>query len=152
MIFDVDIVGASAEGHDARIREFVATHDLQCVRVLGALYGADKYAALGSADMFVHPTLNDYSPLVILEAMQFGLAIVSTRIGAIPEMVIDGEQGVLVPPDDSEALANAIERLIASPERVRRMGAAAQCRYQMHYSPGRFSSALIEVLEGEGLA
>jgi glycosyltransferase involved in cell wall biosynthesis len=151
--FDAEIVGSSTAEFDRAIREFVAAEGLaRQVVCLGALYDADKYAALGRADILVHPTLNDYFPLVLLEAMQFGLAIVTTRIGAIPEMVVDGVHGTLVPDGDAKALASAIEALIAVPATVRHMGAAAQCRYQQHFSPERFSAELIGVFEAEALA
>lgn len=150
--FELDIVGASNPEHDARIRKFISAHRLQShVRVFGALYGADKYAALQNADILVHPTLNDYSPLVILEAMQCGLAIVATNVGAIPEMVIDGVHGWLVPPNDVDALADAIQSLLESPARVRCMGAAARSRYLQYYSPERLSAALLDVFTAEHL-
>lgn len=151
--FDVDIVGASTARHDRLIEEFVLAHGLAPhAHLRGALYGDDKNFVLANADVLVHPTLNDYFPLVILEALQFGLAIVATRMGAIPEMVVNGVHGMLVPAGDVVALTQALEDLSKAPEQVRRMGEASRCRYEQHYSPERFSTALLGVFEAEGVA
>lgn len=67
------------------------------------------------AGIFVLPSRYEGFGIVLLEAMSFGLPIVATTAGAIPELVKDGMQGILVPPDDPHALAEAIGRLLRSP-------------------------------------
>ncbi|MBV9354695.1 MAG: glycosyltransferase family 4 protein [Chloroflexi bacterium] len=64
-------------------------------------------------------------PTVALEAMAAGRPVIASRIGGLPELVDDGETGLLVPPDDHQALAEALRRLLAEPERRVRMGRAA---------------------------
>ena len=76
--------------------------------------------------------------LSILEAMCFGCPSVSTRVGGIPEVVEDGENGVLVPQGDVDALAKALEALIHDPSRRHALGRAAQARARE-----RFSAAVI---------
>jgi glycosyltransferase involved in cell wall biosynthesis len=63
------------------------------------------------ADVFVLPTEGDLSPWVAMEAMATGLPVVITPIGGIPEIVVDGETGILVPPRDADAVAKAVHRL-----------------------------------------
>ncbi len=75
-----------------------------------------------SADIFVLPSLYETFGIVLLEAMSFGLPILTTRAGAIPELIKDGETGLLVPPGNKIALAHAIRQLAASPELRCRLG------------------------------
>ncbi len=146
------MVGSSNAEHEYAIGEFVRQHGLESQVIWrGALYGDDKWLAFGRADLFVHPTLNDYFPLVLLEAMQFGLPIVSTRVGAISEIVTHGTHGLIVEPDDAQALAGAIESLLRDPQRRRRMAVASRCSFLEQYTPERFSNNLSAVFEAEGL-
>ncbi|HDS46313.1 MAG TPA: glycosyltransferase family 1 protein [Methanomicrobia archaeon] len=76
----------------------------------------DKLASYyADADIFVLPSLCEAFGIVVAEAMAFGLPIVATRCGGIPELVTDGENGFLVPPNDSASLADAIQKLAADP-------------------------------------
>ena len=85
-------------------------------------------ALFGAADVFVLPTVGDTMGLAIVEAMAAGLPVVSTRIGALSEVVLEGTTGFLVQPGDVAALAEALKRLAARPELRREMGAAARRR------------------------
>src|SRR6185503_12271360 len=71
-----------------------------------------------------------------VEAMSFGLPVVASRSGAIPEIVAHGENGLLVDVDDRAALVEALGALIVDPERRRRLGAASRQRYVRHFSLG----------------
>lgn len=75
-----------------------------------------------SSDIFVLPSLWDTSPIVLVEAMCVGLPIVATRVGGIPEWVEEGVNGLLVPPGDSQALAEAIQRLVQKASLREKMG------------------------------
>jgi len=88
----------------------------------------DTHVLLAAADLFCHPTLAEAFGLVIAEAMASGLPVVASRVGGIPEVVSEGETGLLVPPGDAGALAGAIDRLVDSPRLRRRLGAAARKR------------------------
>jgi glycosyltransferase involved in cell wall biosynthesis len=70
-----------------------------------------------------------------LEAMAAGRPVVGSRVGGIPEMVVDGETGLLVPARDAAALAEALESLASDPMRARAMGAAGRCRAAGRFSP-----------------
>ncbi len=87
-----------------------------------------------SASVFCLPTLNEPFGLVLLEAFSYGLPIVATRIGAIPEIVTQDESGYLVSPQDSRELAHALELLLADPARCERFGAFGRNSLAHRYS------------------
>lgn len=82
------------------------------VRFLGAKPHEEIPHYLEDADVFVLPSLSEGLALVILEAMACGKPIVATNVGGIPDLVVDEETGLLVPPKDSKALAEAIKRIL----------------------------------------
>lgn len=81
---------------------------------------------MAAMDLLVVPSLNEGMGRVILEAAAAATPVVASDVGGIPEVVADDETGVLVPAQSPEALAEAIERLAAEPERLVRMGEAAR--------------------------
>lgn len=99
----------------------------------------DVDTILTAADIFVQPSLSEGLPLAVLEAMAFGLPVVATRVGGVPEAVVDGDTGYLVPAGDPEALGTALARLIESPDRGRSMGAAGRERAEAGFSVQRMT-------------
>jgi alpha-maltose-1-phosphate synthase len=83
---------------------------------------------LSHATVFACPSLYEPLGIVNLEAMACGTAVVGSQVGGIPEVVVDGETGLLVPPDDPAALAGALNALILDPARAAAMGAAGRKR------------------------
>ncbi len=81
---------------------------------------------LSAIDLFVMPSLWEGLPLSMVLAMGAALPVVATRVAGIPEVVHDGETGLLVPPADPAALGAALEKLVHSPELRARIGAAAR--------------------------
>lgn len=79
-----------------------------------------------AADVYVHPARADTFPNTVLEALASGLPVVGSAVNGIPEQVKEGETGHLVPPGDAEAMARAIDTLVADPERLAAMSAAAR--------------------------
>jgi glycosyltransferase involved in cell wall biosynthesis len=77
---------------------------------------------LSSFDVFALPSRFEGFPLALLEAMLAGSAVVATDVGSVREAVQDGESGLLIPPDDPAALANAIQRLLGDGELRRKLG------------------------------
>jgi glycosyltransferase involved in cell wall biosynthesis len=101
------------------------------VRFLGTL--ADPWPLLAAADIFALPSLWEGMPNALLEAMAAGLPAVATAVGAVPEMVVDGREALVVPPGDTGALTRALAELAASPARRREMGALARQRVEDAY-------------------
>jgi glycosyltransferase involved in cell wall biosynthesis len=99
------------------------------------------------ADVFVFPSLADCAPLAIPEGMAASLPVVTTRVGAIPEMVTEGETGLLVPAGDAQALRASIETLLARPELRARMGDAGRRVVEADYDARANSRRLVEVIK-----
>jgi glycosyltransferase involved in cell wall biosynthesis len=108
-----------------------------------------------SSDLFVLPSREgadgdrDGLPNVLMEAQSQALACLSTRFSAIPELIIDGETGVLVEPGDREALAAALSRLIRAPRERERLGRAGFERVREHFDSGQGIRAIATLLRGE---
>ena len=83
---------------------------------------------LAAADVFVLPSLSEGVPLALLEAMMAARPIVATAVGEVPTVLDGGRAGVLVPPQDAAALAEALANVLADPTRAGRLGAAAAAR------------------------
>ncbi len=106
---------------------------------LGARSQLEVLEQYRQADLFVLASLiaadgdRDGLPNVLMEAQSQQLACLSTRVSAIPELIIDGETGLLVPPGDAVALAGALARLITSPALRRQLGKAGSRRVRRHF-------------------
>jgi glycosyltransferase involved in cell wall biosynthesis len=98
------------------------------------------------ADVFCLPTMGDCLPMVLSEAGAVGLPLVSTDVGAIGEIVRDGETGLLVPVDDAGALADALHRLADDPDARRRMGEAARQLVREQFDAGTNARTLVALL------
>jgi glycosyltransferase involved in cell wall biosynthesis len=97
----------------------------------------DVFALHVISDFFVLPTLHEHQSFALLEAMMAGKAILTTRVGGNPELVIDGETGILVPPSDPEALATSLASLASEPDRRARMGQAGRAWVERYFSMPR---------------
>ena len=91
-------------------------------------YSPEWFALYAAADVFVLPTRIDRYGLVFLEAMAAELPVVAARLNAVPEIVAEGETGLLVPPADRPALARALRSLVDDAGLRRRLGAAGRAR------------------------
>jgi L-malate glycosyltransferase len=119
------------------------------VRFLGAVPRAARL--LPHFDVFVLSSVWEGMSNGLLEAMAAGRPVVATRVGGNPEVIVDGESGLLVPPRDPQALADAVLRLLRDPELARRMGAAASRRVEAEFTLPRMVHRL-ECLYDELLA
>ncbi|ODU02458.1 MAG: hypothetical protein ABS79_00380 [Planctomycetes bacterium SCN 63-9] len=98
------------------------------------------------ADIFCLPTLADCLPLVLCEAGAAGLPSVSTKIAAVPEIVVDGVTGLLVDPQDVRGLIDRLRILILDPELRRRMGLAARQHVERHFDASRNGQRIVSCL------
>ncbi|MDQ3855349.1 MAG: glycosyltransferase family 4 protein [Chloroflexota bacterium] len=87
--------------------------------------GPDLERYFRGADLFVLPSLSEGVPKVLLEAMAHALPVIATRTGGIPDIVVDGVNGLLVPPGDAPAIETAIERLVQDHELRSKLSAGA---------------------------
>jgi glycosyltransferase involved in cell wall biosynthesis len=114
------------------VREQVVELGLQeRVRFLGVR--ADVPAILNASDLFVLSSRWEGNPMSVMEALAAGLPVVSTAVGGVPELVREGETGLLVPSEDTGALACALQALVDDPARRQAMGAAARQHAIAHF-------------------
>ena len=118
---------------EGRLRAQAATAGIgERVHLLG--FRDDVADILAAADLFTMPSLSEGLPLALVEAMSFGLPVVVTGVGGVPEVVTDGAEGMLVPPSDAGALAAALGALLADAPRRQKMGEAARTRALRDYA------------------
>jgi glycosyltransferase involved in cell wall biosynthesis len=106
---------------------------------------ADVRPWLAAFDLFVTPSIREGLPTVLLEAMAMGCPVVASRVGGVPEIIRDGENGLLVPARDSALLEEAIGQLAESSEMRTKMGEASRRRVVEEFDQER----MLKLLEGE---
>jgi glycosyltransferase involved in cell wall biosynthesis len=92
----------------------------------------DVPSHLRRSDALLVPA-GEVTPLVLMEAMAHGTPVIAARMGSIPDVTVDGETGLLVEPDDADAVANAIGVLVRDPELADRLTAAGRRRVESHF-------------------
>ena len=104
---------------------------------------------LRDADIFAFPTYyyNECFPLVLLEAMEKGVACISTVEGGIRDIIDDGVTGYVVPQQDVLALADAIEKLILNPELCKQMGKKGRKKFEQQFTEEQFERKMLECLK-----
>ena len=112
--------------------------------VLERLQAADIFALASTTDA---QGATDVFPTVILEAMASSRPVVSTRLAGIPELVVDGQTGMLAAPGDSSALARALEQLLRDPELRLRFGDAGRERIEQHFRIEQTVAPLIDLFQ-----
>jgi glycosyltransferase involved in cell wall biosynthesis len=101
--------------------------------------------------VFCLPSHAEGLPMAMLEAMAAGKAVVASKVGAIPEAIMDGDNGLLVAPGDSQALAAALASVLADAALRERLGRRARATVEQHYSldaVGARLGAIYHELEG----
>src|SRR3990167_7667142 len=147
--FHLNIVGGTMDNNE--IKKICSRIDKlqlnQYITLRGAAYGEKKYPYFSEADIFIHPTLNDNFPLVLLEAMQFSLPIISTIEGGIPDIIVDNITGFLVAKNNVADLTEKLILLIENPALREKLGKAGQQRFQQKFKTEHFEKNLRQVLQ-----
>lgn len=126
----------ASAAYEQSLRAAAAAPEL-AARVHWAGHRDDVPALLAACDIVVQPSHWEGFGLVLVEAMAAQRPVMATAVSAIPEVVRDGETGLLVPPHDPHALARALLQLCGDPERRARLGAAGAARVQAHFTAER---------------
>ena len=148
MPFHCTVAGGEGDVKSEDVIRFVKTHQLESfVKYLGKVSGITKSQAFQNANVFLHPTKEDCFPLVLLEAMQFGLPIISTYEGAIPEMVEEGLSGFLIEQNNAQALVDTIKKYIIDPSLVELQGSHNIQKYKKNYQIAIFEVRFCSVVK-----
>jgi glycosyltransferase involved in cell wall biosynthesis len=147
----------AGDGRQEEVRKLVRELGVEKqVRLPGWLDGEAKEAALAAASVLVLPSYHEGLPVSLLEAMAAGVPVVATRVGGIPELLREGECGVLVEPGDVVALATALVEVLKRKELRERLREKAFARVREAYSEevvfGKLDELYRGLLEGTGMA
>lgn len=139
------LIGEGALRH--RLEARAAALDISD-RVMFAGYMPDAGSFLHRFDIFAMPSLTEGLPMVLLEAMLAGTAVVATRVGGIPEVLEDGNAGLLVEPRDPSAIRQGIASVLDDPELARARTVRAEERVRAEYSSATMANGYLRVYEG----
>ncbi len=121
------------DGSLQRFQQLAATLGLaRHVSLTGGVAKSRVPAALDCGDIFLNTTQVDNAPVSVLEAMACGLCVVSTNVGGLPYLLRDGQDALLVQPDDAEAMTAAVNRLLFDPALARRLSENGRARLAQH--------------------
>lgn len=135
----------------AKLAQRIAAAGLQDVAYLAGPR-SDVAPVMRSFSLFALPSMAEGTPVTLLEAMASSLPVVATRVGGIPDLVVDGTTGTLVPPADPEQLASALASYISDgdgdSDLARRHGAAGRARVEQHYSIAAMLASYLALYDG----
>jgi glycosyltransferase involved in cell wall biosynthesis len=124
------------DGEERTLRQDVEEFGVAgAVDFVGVMGGDDLARCYAEAQVLCLPSRREGVPLVLLEAMAFGLPVIATPVGGIVDYVTDGDNGLLVPPGDIDALAASIQALAADRELRDRLGEAGRRRIDAQAAP-----------------
>ena len=133
---------------EVQLRECATAFGLRNVEFLGFQSGETLQALLAGAMCFVVPSeWYENSPLVIYEAMSLGKPVIGSRVGGIPELIVEDETGVTFEPGNAQTLAAALERLVTNPGLRHHLGRNARQRAETVYAPRRPHGRLLAIYE-----
>jgi glycosyltransferase involved in cell wall biosynthesis len=116
------------------------------VQYLGPKYNTEKEHIFQNSDIFVFPTYNDCFPLVILEAFKYGLAVLSTTEGAIPDIIDNEKNGLIVPRKDQKALNEKLKMMMLDDQLIAEFSKKAREKFMLEYTTDRYEANVLSVL------
>ncbi len=144
--FRLELMGMfESEAFESRVAQAIRRNRLEDrVRLLGVLSGDAKFKTFASADLFCFPTFfpSETFSVVLVEALSFGLPVVTTDWRGIPSIVEDGRSGFVVPIKDEVAVADRLQELIENPALRESMGRSGRDRYVSNFTVERFHDRL----------
>jgi glycosyltransferase involved in cell wall biosynthesis len=143
-----EVVGVLVGGGELEERMGRLTGSLSRPRVLMAGERTDVLEVLPAFDVFVLPSLYEGLPTAIVEAMVCGVPVVATAVNAVPDLVVPGETGLLVPPGRPDLIAEAVRFLLDSPRDAARMARRARERLGDRFSEATLRNALAATYRG----
>lgn len=144
------IAGHDPSGYGAQLRRLIAELGLEeHVRLPGFVQNVPRF--MNGLDVFALASRTEGFGQVVIEAMAAGKPVIASGISPFTEIIIDGVTGVLVPPEQPEAFAEAVERLLLSPDTRKEMGVHGRRRVEAHFSAERMTDAVIGVYRELGV-
>jgi glycosyltransferase involved in cell wall biosynthesis len=122
--------GDGSQAHMTELAKKLKVQDH--IQIIGQIPKNDVPNELNKGDIFLNTTNIDNSPVSVLEALACGLCTVSTNVGGIPYLLEHERDAILVPPNDADAMANAIQRLLNEPQLAKRISQAAHRKAEQH--------------------
>lgn len=129
----------------ARLREYAAGRNMTDIEFTGYVSGAAKNDVFSHADVYLFPSWSEGMPISVLEAMTFGLAVVTRPVGGIPDFFEDGKMGFLTESRNPAVLARLLEQLIENPELRLTMGDYNHHYAQEHFRPAKVAGRLEDI-------
>ncbi len=139
-----ELVGVVVGDGPERVAVREAAEGDPAIRMLG--HRDDVPRLLQAADVLTLTSAHEAMPMAILEGMAAGLPVLATNVGGIAKMVVDGESGLLVPPADPEALADALVRLAGDCDLRERLGRAGRARCRQGWDAEQMTDAYLDAL------
>jgi glycosyltransferase involved in cell wall biosynthesis len=118
---------------------------LDRVSIPGWLAMSESRALLADSDLLVLPSYHEVLPLAVLEALSFGVPVITTPVGSLPEILLQGETAVFVAPGDIGGLSRAIRAMLIDPARGRRIGQAGKALYEQEFTLASFANRMCAV-------
>lgn len=147
--FELVLAGKRGDGFQALQQRIHDSGLADCVRAIGEVTMEEKLGLFSRTRLYLQPSRFEGFGLATAEAMAAGCCVITTRAGEVPTVV--GDAGVYVQPGDSQGLADAIERLLSSPEEVAQMSSRGGRRIERLFSFAAKKANIQQILESQGM-
>ncbi len=140
-------------GETSKLKNFIRKNSLEdWIHFEGWVNDERKHQLLSNSDVLILPSYNEGLPIAILEAMSYGLAIIASNVGGIPEIVKNDENGFLIEPGNIQQIEDSLKKLIKTPSVIPVMGESSKSKVKNHFTSNvltRLGEIYCEVLKHE---